>query len=457
MGTTFIHSPITYLPLTLTLTLTPTMQRATTSAFRPALRQAAVRRQFAHKPIRRGYATAGQAEAPGSSHLAAGVAGGAVVILAGYGYYYFSGAKTAVDSVRTVSQTAKDVKNKAVQSIPSPKAMIGFIRSAVHTYAAAIPGAGYLVDSTFDQLDTIAEKHGPEVEKIIKDVYNDISKAAQKGGDKTSDQIMAAVQEAVSKMQKLASQTADSTLKPLMDKNPQLKSAINDSLGELQHFGDRYGPEARKIADDTINQLKQLSDKGLNAESLTKASSLVQEKLQQIKDLGAKASSEAYQKAAESARPYLEKAPEVKKYLEGQLDGLKEYVGGDGIKLINSTYEELESAGKKGDTKQLMKIAQEKVAELQKLAKEQGGKLANKATEKAGSFPGADKLLASAGIPGLADLGQLRKLAAEKGGDFEKLLNETAEELKQLLEKKGKQAKELSSQTVDEAKKQSGK
>merc|ERR1712093_672750 len=373
-----IHSPITYPPLTLTLTLTPTMQRATTSAFRPALRQAAVRRQFAHKPIRRGYATAGQAEAPGSSHLAAGVAGGVVVILAGYGYYYFSGAKTAVDSVRTVSQTAKDVKNKAVQSTPSPKAMIGFIRSAVHTYAAAIPGAGYLVDSTFDQLDTIAEKHGPEVEKIIKDVYNDIGKAAQKGGDKTSDQIMAAVQEAVSKMQKLASQTADSTLKPLMDKNLQLKSAINDSLGELQHFGDRYGPEARKIADDSIN-------------------------------------------------------------------------------LINSTYEELESAGKKGDTKQLMKIAQEKVAELQKLTKEQGGKLANKATEKAGSFPGADKLLASAGIPGLADLGQLRKLAAEKGGDFEKLLNETAEELKQLLEKKGKQAKELSSQTVDEAKKQSGK
>lgn len=181
-------------------------------------------------------------------------------------------------------------------------------------------------------------------------VYSDISKAAQEGGDKASDKIMAAVQEAVAKMQKLSSDTVNSTLKPYLDNNPQLKGAINDSLAELQKFGDRYGPEAKKIADDTVKQIKQLSDKGLNGESIAKASSLLQQKVKEIKELGAKASSEAYQKAAEGARPYLEKAPDVKKYLEEQLDGVKEYVGDDGIKLINSTYEELEKAGKKGDS-----------------------------------------------------------------------------------------------------------
>lgn len=139
-----------------------------------------------------------------------------------------------------------------------------------------------------------------------------------------------------------------------------------------------------------------------------------------------------------------------------------------------------------------MKIAQEKMAELQKLAKEKGGDIANKASEKASQLPGADKVSVVSGtdvdaavppiadrgssstilplplrllptyqlmgaIPGLSDLSSLRQLAQEKGGDFEKLLNETVEELKALLEKKGKQAKELSSQTVDEAKSKTGK
>jgi len=51
-----------------------------------------------------------------------------------YGYYHFSGAKTAVNSVRQMTQTAQDLKEKAVASTPSPKAMLGFIRSAALSY-----------------------------------------------------------------------------------------------------------------------------------------------------------------------------------------------------------------------------------------------------------------------------------------------------------------------------------
>jgi len=184
-------------------------------------------------------------------------------------------------------------------------------------------------------------------------VYADIQKAVQSGGDNVTDKVLAAIQEASNKVQQLSSQLSVSALQPYLEKNPQLKSAINDSLSQLNEFSGKYGPEAKKIAEDTVNQIKDIADKGLTGESIMKASALAKEKLKQIQDLGAKAGSEAYAKAAEGARPYLDKAPDVKKYLEDSIGGLKEYVGDDGVKLINDTYADLEKAGKKGDSELL--------------------------------------------------------------------------------------------------------
>ena len=65
-----------------------------------------------------------------------------------YGYYHYSGAAKAVNAARQVSDTAEQLKNKAVSATPSPKAILGFVRSAAHSYAGAFPGAGSLVDST---------------------------------------------------------------------------------------------------------------------------------------------------------------------------------------------------------------------------------------------------------------------------------------------------------------------
>ena len=161
---------------------------------------------------------------------------------------------------------------------------------------------------------------------------------------------MAAVQAAVSEIQQLSGKLSTNALKPYLDKNPQLKSAVDDSLKKMQEFGGKYGPEAKKIADDTVKQIKEMADKGLTGETIMKASALAKEKLKQIQDLGEKAGSDAYAKAAEGARPYLDQAPDVKKYFEESIGSLKEYVGEDGVKLINDSYSELEAAGKKGDS-----------------------------------------------------------------------------------------------------------
>lgn len=60
-------------------------------------------------------------------------------------------------------------------------------------------------------------------------------------------------------------------------------------------------------------------------------------------------------------------------------------------------------------------------------------------------------------LPDLGNLQELQKLAKDKGGDFEKLLNETVDEVKKILEEKGKKAKDLAGETGQEAKKQATK
>lgn len=139
-------------------------------------------------------------------------------------------------------------------------------------------------------------------------------------------------------------------MKPYLDKSPQLKQALGDSLDQLNDFSGKYGPEAKKLTQDTINQIQKLADEGLNGETIAKAAALAKDRLQKVKDLSAKAGSEAYSKAAESAKPYLDKAPDLKKYVEENVDKLKGYVGEDGVKLINETYAEIEKAGKNGDS-----------------------------------------------------------------------------------------------------------
>ena len=203
------------------------------------------------------------------------------------------------------------------------------------------------VSSSKRYLHTLCDRAYPS---WYRQIYSDVSKAASQGGDKVSDNIVNAIQEGVSQIQKLSSQLSAGAIAPLLASHPQLKSALHDTFSQMTSFGDKYGPEARKITEDTVNQVKKLTDQGINGETIAKASALAKQKLQEIQDLGAKAGKEAYAKAAEGARPYLDKAPDVKKYLEESVESLKEYVGDDGVKLINETYSDLEAAGKKGDS-----------------------------------------------------------------------------------------------------------
>ena len=75
------------------------------------------------------------------------------------------------------------------------------MRSAANTYAAAIPGASYIINQTFDQLEELAETRGDDVKQVINETYAEIQSALNdaKGKD-LGEQAVVIIQKAMNKL-----------------------------------------------------------------------------------------------------------------------------------------------------------------------------------------------------------------------------------------------------------------
>jgi len=106
----------------------------------------------------------------GSSGLVGGIAGGALVFAAGYGYYHFSGAKTIVNAASNTKAQFQKLTQNIQSQAPEPNEALKWLRSTASSYAAFIPGAKSYVDTAFDDLDKVHAKHSDEVEEIVQKV-----------------------------------------------------------------------------------------------------------------------------------------------------------------------------------------------------------------------------------------------------------------------------------------------
>ena len=77
--------------------------------------------------------------------------------------------------------------------------------------------------------------------------------------------------------------------------------------------------EVKKEVDRTWGQISDIIKTGVSAANIEKIKSLVQEKVEKVKELGDK----AFEKGLEQAKPYLDKNPQVKKLIEENKDALK--------------------------------------------------------------------------------------------------------------------------------------
>lgn len=293
------------------------------------------------------------------------------------------------------------------------------------SYAALIPGARGYVDSAFDDLDAIRAKHGDEVDRIVREAYDELRDVAGNGELSllTAQKAWNVIINHLGRIGDLAGDAAQQ----IMDNHPELKDKVGGNLDKLKDMGRNYGPEAKKEVDRTWEQISDIVKTGVSAQNIEKIRKVVQEKVETVQQLG----DEAWKKGMEEAKPYLDKNPTVKKLVEENADTLKQGKVGD---LYNQIKKAVES-GDTGDLESYVKSFADK-------AKDSGFGDINKYLEK---FPGGDQILPK--------INQIQEVAQKHGDEAQRIMKEAVNEISEILKKKGDEAADLAKKAKEDSKK----
>ena len=336
-----------------------------------------------------------------------------------------------MNTARKTQDAFKSYGKQFKESSPDPNVALEWLRSTAKSYAAFIPGASGYVDSTFDDLDAVRNKHGKEVDNIIKEAYAELKDISQEGMSMTTAQkAWDILQKHLRRIGELAGDAASD----IVNNHPALKEKVGGSLDQLKQMGDKYGPEAKKQVDETWDQIRDLVKSGVSTGTIPKIQSLVQEKMQKIQELGGK----VWDQGMERAKPYLDKSPEVKKLVEENKEKLKKQGN------VQELYEKVKDAVQSGNTDSLKQYVQNAVK-----------KVGQNTTGGGGGSGGLEKYLNM--VPGGSDiipkLNQLQKITQEHGEEAEKIAKDTFKEMQDVLQRKVGEAEELVRKAKKDAKK----
>ena len=330
-----------------------------------------------------------------------------------------------MNSYSSTKKYVEDTLKKGTEKAPSPNEAVQWLRQTASGYAGLIPGAQQYVDGTFDELDKISRDHKDEVNKIVQGTYKDLSSVAKSEGASIAGVMQAwqILQSAAAEIGELAKDVGQDVLK----RNPEIEEKFGGKFKELKQMGDQYGPEAKKKVDETWNQVQDALKGGVGIGSLDQIRRIIEEKIQDVKKLG----DQAWDKGLEQAKPYLDKAPKVKKFVEENKDKLKN-------SNLSELWEQVKKAAESGDIKDLEKLAKDKANQAsQKLgggSLEQYFQMIPNASEISGKFQ------------------QLKQIGDKHGDKAENLLKEAFEEIKQVLEKKVNEGKKIAGDAKEDAK-----
>merc|ERR1712000_295963 len=317
-----------------------------------------------------------------SGALMGGLAGGATALLVGYTWYHFSGAKSVVNSVHQ----AKSYVNSAFKKT--------------------------------------RQKHGEEVDQIIKDTYNELKGVTNKGFSvEAVSQAWDVIQKCFSRISSLAVDASQD----ILNNHPQLKEKLGGNFEQLQKMGEQYGPEAKEKVEETWNQVREILKGGIGFGTVSQLQQLLQEKVQDIKKYG----DQAWQKGIEQAKPILDKQPQLKELIENNKSKLLQ---GD----LGQLWQKLQEAAKSGNTDDVQSFVKEQV---------------NNMSQKAGGG-GIEQYLQM--IPGGSEIGpklqQLQELSQKHGQEAEKLVKSAMEDIKKVLSQKVEEGKKLKDKAEADAK-----
>jgi hypothetical protein len=296
-------------------------------------------------------------------------------------------------------------------SAPEPNELLKWFRSTVTSYAAFIPGAKSYVDTAFNDLDKIEQKHRGEVDEIVSKAYSEMKDATKSGlSIETAQRTWEILEKYLKQLGELAADSASE----ILDNHPELKDKVGGNIDQLKSMANSYGPEAKKELDRTYDQIKEVLAGGVGIGAIEKIRKIVEEKVEKVKQMG----DEAWKKGMEQAKPYLDKNPQIKELIEKNQDALK---SGN----ITELYEQL----KEGNADKI----QDYVKQATEKAKNSG--MGKNMEQYIKMIPGGSQI-----IPKLT---QLQEVAKKHGDEAEKIMKETYEEIANILSKKQKDVEKL--------------
>lgn len=324
---------------------------------------------------------------------------------------------------------AQSATQKLKESTPEPNEALNWLRSTAKSYAVFIPGASGYIDSAFNDIDAIREKHGEEVDNIVRNAYNELSDIAKNGELSllTAGKAWDVIVRHLGQIGDLAGDAAQQ----IMDNHPQLKEKVGGNLDKLKEMGRNYGPDAKKEVDKTWDQISDIVKTGVSSENIKKIQDVVQEKVEKLKKLG----DEAWQKGMEQAKPYLDKNPKVKELVEQNAEALK---SGN----VQELYQKIKKAAESGDTSDIENYVKDFASKANDKAKESG-------------FGGLDQYLNK--VPGgdqiIPKFQQIQQIAEKHGDEAQRIMKEAVNEISEVLKKKGDEASQLADKAKSDAKK----
>ncbi|KAL8696025.1 MAG: hypothetical protein Q9201_007858 [Fulgogasparrea decipioides] len=217
------------------------------------------------------------------------------------------GARTIVNTAHETKQTFDK------ESTPEPPEAIKWLHDTARSYTCFIPGARGYIDTFFNDIDAIHKKHRKEVDSIVTDAYNELKEAV-------GSECMSVSLKVLQKYMKRLGDLAGDATEEILDNHPQLNEKVGGNINQLKQMGDRYGPEAKKQIDETYNQIGDIIKNGVTASTIPRIQSLVQYKMQKVREMGNK----LWDQGMEKAKPFLDKSPEAKKVIEENKEQLKQ-------------------------------------------------------------------------------------------------------------------------------------
>lgn len=320
------------------------------------------------------------------------------------------------------SQQFKDSK-------PEPAEAIKWLRSTARSYAAFIPGARGYVDTFFDDLDAIHQKHGKEVDSIVTEAYNELKNTVGSEGMSISSAQKA--WDILQKYMKRIGDLAGDASEDILNNHPALKDKVGGNIDQLKQMGENYGPEAKKQIEETWNQVGDIIKNGIGAGTIPQIQSLIQDKTHKVRELGDR----LWEQGMQKAKPYLEKSPEAKKLVEENKEQLRR---GNAMELVEKITDSVQS----GSTDDLKRYVQSTVDKTKK------------ATSGGSGSGGLEQYLQM--IPGGGEIApQLTKMydiAQEHGEEAEKIVKEAVHEIEDVLKRRVGEAQDLASKANEKRK-----